>query len=186
MSAAGLRGASIFAAPSPGLCLWHPYPANEGARRFPTWSLSPQLRLHRRERARGRHGARPRQPPGLLGPARPRAGRTEEAVPSLLSAASETRVFSETAVRTVAAAAAPRSPPAAASPGDTFAAGADRARPARERRPRAQSAALRPAECTTPSPPPAPPPSCLRGAQGIRAASDPPRHGQDSSSCRQD
>ncbi|XP_027273977.1 cleavage and polyadenylation specificity factor subunit 6-like [Cricetulus griseus] len=80
MSAAGRSGASIFAAPSPGLCPRRPDPANEGARRFPTWSLlGAQLRLHPRERARGRHGPRPRRPPGLPGPpgpARPRAVRT--------------------------------------------------------------------------------------------------------------
>lgn len=34
----------------------------------------------------GRHGARPRQPPGLVGPARPRAGCTREAVRSWPSA----------------------------------------------------------------------------------------------------
>lgn len=49
MSAAGRRGASIFVqGPAPAGCArGAPIPANEDERRrFPTWSLCPQLRLH--------------------------------------------------------------------------------------------------------------------------------------------
>nr|XP_021484882.1 uncharacterized protein LOC110542665 [Meriones unguiculatus] len=114
-------------------------------------SLCPQLRLHRRERARGRHGPRPRQPPGLLGPSRPRAARTRGAARSRPSAASETRALSETAVRTVAA---PRSPTRGCVTG-RHVRGRRGSSPARPRA-QAQSAALRPAGRTTPSPPPPP------------------------------
>lgn len=103
----------------------------------------------------GRHGARRRQPPGLVGPARPRAGRTREAVRSWPSAGvGDPRLRRDGRAHSRRRRRRTTFPTRGCVTGDTFAAGADRARPARERRPWVQTAALRPAECTTPWTPP--------------------------------
>lgn len=83
MSAAGRSGASIFARrPGPtGSARGVPIPANKDARRrFPTWILCPQLRLHEESAKAGRRrGLQPRVAQPL--PFRPRKGPRSPAAP---------------------------------------------------------------------------------------------------------
>lgn len=191
MSAPGRRGASIFAqGPAPaGSARGAPIPANKDERRrFPTWSLCPQLRLRGaaplfvERRAwdllpRRRQRPASRRPPAAPGS----APSPPPAAPHVLSRAAEGRTV---------AAAAPRSPPGAASPGDTFPASVGRRPAARPSTP-AAGPECRPEACsghdTLPAGPPRPPgrrvlsgprlcfpPSGLRDAPGHSWAEAPP------------
>lgn len=92
MSAPGRRGASIFTqGPAPaGSARGAPIPANEDERRrFPTWSLCPQLRLHEEKQRLQSRAAQPlpfrpsgdRGPAGLEGSLEPRRRVPAAALP---------------------------------------------------------------------------------------------------------
>ncbi|XP_037066487.1 serine/arginine repetitive matrix protein 1-like [Peromyscus leucopus] len=162
MSAPGRSGASIFAAPSPGLSargaripLTRARGASQhgaSARRCACTRESERAR----ERARGRHGPRPRRPPGLprprRAPSRPHAkGRSfpdehRAGDPRPLEVGRAHSRRRRRRRRTTF-------PTRGCVTGRHVRGRRGSSRPARERRPQAQSAALRPAERTTPSSP---------------------------------